>query len=88
MDASKIRPLGKRLLIKRCDAAQKVGAILLSEGAKEKPKEGEVVAVGPEEKEILEGDRVLFGAYAGVEIPSDSGDFLIMGEEDILAVVE
>lgn len=89
MDATKIRPLGKRMLIKRREALEKRGSILLSEGAKEKPKEGEVVAVGPEELVgVKQGDRILFGAYAGVEIPSDEGDYLIMGEEDILAVVD
>ncbi|MDX8430990.1 MAG: co-chaperone GroES [Candidatus Algichlamydia australiensis] len=88
MDATKIRPLGKRLLVKRCEAVQKVGTILLPEGSAEKPKEGEIVAVGSEQKELKAGDRVLFGAYAGVEVPSDEGDFLVMSNDDILAVVE
>jgi len=88
VDTSKIRPLAKRILVKRCEAAQKIGAILLPEGAKEKPKEGEIVAIGPEQKGLKVGERVLFGAYAGVQVSSDEGDFLVMSEEDILAVVE
>lgn len=92
----KIRPLGNRVLIRRATAKTTKGGILLPEAAQEKPKEGEVIAVGPgsvnnegvkAEPSLKEGDRVLFTSYAGTEVKGDEEDLLIMSEEDILAVL-
>ena len=93
--APKIKPLGKRILVKRSQSEETKGGILLPESAKEKPKRGEVVSVGPgslgedgklQPLNLAVGDTVLFGAYAGVEV--EDGDYLIMTEDDVLAVVE
>lgn len=94
----KIRPLGNRILIRRAIAKATKGGILLPETAQEKPKEGEVIAVGPGsmnaegvklEPSLKEGDRVLFTSYAGTEVKcaEDSEDLLIMSEDDVLAVL-
>ena len=89
-----IRPLGNRILVKRSKASSSKGGILLPESAQEKPKEGEVVAVGPGKRnedgelETLNckiGDRVLFGAYAGTEVEEE--EFLILAEDDILGIL-
>lgn len=98
MQQKTIRPLGNRVLIKRTKQAIKKGQILLPETAQEKPKEGEVIAVGPgnydkEGKRIpiplKVGDRVLFSSYAGTEVnpDSDTEDFLVIAEDDILAKI-
>ncbi len=93
----KLKPLGNRVVIKRSQAKTTKGGILLPESAQEKPKEGEVVSVGPgkvDEKgnmmkiELEVGDRVLFSSYAGTECKTDSeDDYLIVTEDDILAVL-
>jgi len=92
-----IRPLGDRVLVQRVEAEVKTaGGILLPESAKEKPKEGKVVAVG--EGRVLDngerakfsvkkGDRVLFSSYAGTEVKYQGEDFLIMSENDILGII-
>ncbi len=92
-----IRPLGNRVLVKRSEAKTTKGGILLPEAAKEKPKQGEVVAVGPgkyDDKgtlkplELQVGDVVLFSAYAGTEVKmEDSEDYLILSEDDILGIL-
>ncbi len=93
-----MKPLGNRVLIKRAEAKTTKGGILLPDSAKEKPKIGEVVAIGPgktdEEGKVLPmhvniGDKVLFSAYAGTEVKSDdvSTEYLIMTEEEILGVL-
>jgi chaperonin GroES len=91
-------PLRDKILVKRLEAEDvTAGGIVLPDTAKEKPKEGRVEAVG--EGKILEdgsrgsmnvkkGDRILFTSYAGTEITIDGDEFLIMGEDDVLAVVE
>lgn len=97
---NKIKPLGNRVLIKRSKAVQSKGGILLPESAKEKPREGDIVAVGPgkrndkgelESLHVKVGDRVLFGSYAGTEVKdpsfSDEEEYLIMSEEDILGIL-
>lgn len=93
-----IRPLGDKVLIKRLEAEQQTsGGIILPDAAKEKPKRGKVVAVG--EGKLLDdgkraaiqvkaGDEVIFSSYAGSEIKLGSEEFMVMGEEDILAVVD
>ena len=98
MSVKKIKPLGKRVLIKRAEADLTKGGILLPDSAQEKPKQGEVVAVGPGDMkddgsvtplDLKIGDRVLFGAFAGTEVKTEEDeDYLLMSEDDVLAVVE
>ena len=94
----KIEPLNDKIVVKRLEAEEKTaGGIVLPETAKEKPKEGKIISVGPgkvldngerSEMQLAEGDRVLFTSYAGTEIKIDGEDYLIMSEEDVLAVVK
>ncbi len=94
----KIRPLNDRILVKRLAEIEITkGGIIIPDSAKEKPAEGEVVAVGPgklDDKgkrvapDLKKGDRVLFSKYGGTEVKLDGNDFLIMREDDILGVVE
>lgn len=94
----KIKPLGDRVLIKPCEEKEKTkGGIVLPDTAKEKPQEGEIVAVGEGRKtddgrsipiSLKKGDRVLYGKYSGTEISVDGEEYLIMREEDVLAIVE
>ncbi|MCD6539533.1 MAG: co-chaperone GroES [Candidatus Omnitrophica bacterium] len=94
----KIQPLGDRVVVKPLEAEEKTkGGIVIPDTAKEKPQEGEVVAVGPGKREgdkavpleVKVGDRVLYGKYSGTEIRDDEGqEYLILREEDILAKVE
>jgi chaperonin GroES len=92
------RPLHDRVLVKRVEAEEKTpGGIIIPDTAKEKPVEGEVLAVGPGERdetgtvrplEVKVGDRVLFGKWAGTEVIIDGEDRMIMKESDILGVME
>ena len=92
-----IVPLGDRVLLQRVEAASTTkGGIILPESAKEKPKEGLVVAVGKgrmlptgknAEMTVKKGDRVIFSSYAGTEVKVDGEDYLILGEDEVLAVV-
>ncbi|MBW2648674.1 MAG: co-chaperone GroES [Deltaproteobacteria bacterium] len=94
----KIRPLQDRIIIKRLDEEEKTrGGIIIPDTAKEKPMEGEVIAVGNGKKtddgkliklDVKAGDRVLFGKYAGTEVKIDDVEHLIMREDDILGVIE
>lgn len=93
-----IQPLGDKVVIKRLEAQEVTkGGIVLPDSAKEKPREGRVIAVGPGKMlddgtrgalQVKKGDRVLFTSYAGTEVKIDGEEYLIMGEEDILAIVE
>jgi len=93
----KIRPLNDRVLVKRLEEEEVTkGGIIIPDTAKEKPAEGEVVAVGPgrlDDKgkrvpvELKAGDRVLFSKYGGTDVKLDGKDYLIMREDDILGVV-
>jgi chaperonin GroES len=93
-----IRPLGDKVLIKRLEAEQQTsGGIILPDAAKEKPKRGKVVAVGEGKLlddgkragfQVKSGDEVIFSSYAGSEIKLGNEEFVVMGEEDILAVVD
>ena len=93
----KIRPLGDRVVIKRLESEEKTkGGIIIPDTAKEKPIEGKVVAVGSGKvqkngklraPEVKEGDRVLIGKYAGTEVKLDGVEHVIMGEDEILAVL-
>ena len=94
----KIKPLGDRVLIKPSEEKEKTkGGIVLPDTAKEKPQEGEVVAVGEGRKTeegkavpltVKVGDKVLYGKYSGTEITVDGDEYLMMREEDILAIVQ
>ena len=93
----KVKPLNDRVLVKRIEEVQVTkGGIVIPDTAKEKPIEGKVIAVGPGKMsdagnrmplQLKEGDRVLFGKYAGTEIKMESEEYLMMREEDILAVI-
>ena len=93
-----VRPLHDRVIVKRIEEKEVVkGGIIIPDTAKEKPMEGEVVAVGPGKiqddgkrsaMDVKAGDRILFGKYAGTEIKVDDQDLVIMREEEILAVLE
>ena len=92
------RPLGDRVLVKRVEEEEKTkGGIIIPDTAKEKPQEGEVVAVGPGARDDngklqpldeKAGDRILFGKWSGTEVKIDGKDLLIMKESDVLGVVE
>ena len=94
----KFRPLHDRVVIRRIDEAGKTpGGIIIPDTAKEKPMEGEIVAVGPgarDEKgslvplDVKKGDRILFGKWSGSEVRIDGEDLLIMSEADILGVID
>ena len=93
----KIRPLGDRVVIKRLESEEKTkGGIVIPDTAKEKPIEGKVVAVGNGKVQkngkvralsVKEGDRVLIGKYAGTEVKLDGVEHVILGEDEILAVL-
>jgi chaperonin GroES len=93
----KVKPLNDRVLVKRMEEVQVTkGGIVIPDTAKEKPIEGKVIAVGPGKMseqgqrmtlQLKEGDRVLFGKYAGTEIKMEGEEYLMMREEDILAVL-
>jgi chaperonin GroES len=92
------RPLHDRILVRRIDADEKTaGGIIIPDTAKEKPQEGEVLAVGPgarDEKgalqplDVKKGDRILFGKWSGTEIKLDGEELLIMKESDVMGVIE
>jgi len=94
-----IQPLGNRVLVRRENAKTTKGSILLPDTAQEKPKTGEIVAVGPGKRDeegtlvkmnVAIGDKVLFGSYAGTEVKIDEpgAQYLIMAEDEILGVLE
>jgi chaperonin GroES len=93
----KIKPLNDRVIVKRVEQEQKTsGGIIIPDTAKEKPQEGLVVAVGPGKRdddgkrtalEVKEGDRILFGKYAGTEIKIDGEEHIFMREDDILGIL-
>jgi chaperonin GroES len=91
-------PLNDKIVVKRLEAEEKTaGGIVLPDSAKEKPKQGKVLSLGEGKRlengkrasfQVKEGDRVLFTSYAGNEVTIDGEEYLIMTEDDILAVVE
>src|SRR5881227_878092 len=84
----KVRPLHDRILVKREeDSEEKIGGIIIPDTAKEKPQRGKVVAAG-NGKIADDGDRILFGKYSGNEVKIDGDDYLILREEDVLAILE
>lgn len=96
--ALSIRPLHDRVVVKRLEAEEEVrGGIIIPDTAKEKPQQGEVVAVGNGkilengtrlEMDVKVGDRVLFGKYSGTEVKIDGEEYLILREDEILGVIE
>ena len=94
----KLRPLHDRVIVKRTEEEEKTaGGIIIPDTAKEKPQQGIVIAVGKGKVldngkiiplEVKEGDRILFGKYAGNEVKIDGEEHLIMREDEILAIVE
>ena len=93
-----VTPLGDKLLVRRLEAEEKTaGGIVLPDTAKEKPKEGKVVAVGSGKLlddgsrssfQVKKGDRILFASYAGTEVKLDGEEYLLMPEDDVLAIVK
>ncbi len=98
LTAKKVKPLGSRVIVKRSEPKTTKGGIILPDSAQEKPKQGEVIAVGSgkiDEKgkaqpvTLSVGDRVLFSSYSGTEFKSDDdNEYLILNEEDIIAVIQ
>jgi chaperonin GroES len=94
----KVRPLHDRILIKRIEEKESIkGGIIIPDSAKEKPQEGEVIAVGNGKRnedgklvplDVKAGDRILFGKYSGTEIKLDDQEFLIVREDEVLGVLE
>jgi chaperonin GroES len=94
----KITPLGERVLVKRLEPAEtKKGGIIIPETAQEKPMEATVIAVGTGKVledgtkvkfEVAKGDRVLIGKYSGTDVKIDDEDYLILSQDDILAIVK
>jgi chaperonin GroES len=97
MAKTKFRPLHDRVVVRRIDADEKTkGGIIIPDTAKEKPQEGEVVAVGPGGRDeagklispdVKAGDRVLFGKWSGTEVKLDGQELIIMKESDIMGVI-
>ena len=93
-----IRPLGDRLLVKRLEEEEKSkGGIIIPDSAKEKPQEGQVVAVGKGKMlddgkmvalEVKAGDKILFGKYSGTDVKIEGEEHLIMREDDVLGIIE
>ncbi len=94
----KTKPLGEKILVKRVTAEGKTaGGIVLPDTAKEKPKEGKIIALGDgklldsgkrADFQVKKGDRVVFTSYAGTEIDINGEEYLLMSEDDILAIIE
>ena len=98
MASSNFRPLHDRVVVRRVESEEKTkGGIIIPDTAKEKPQEGEVIAVGPGARDesgklvamdVKAGDRILFGKWSGTEVRIDGQDLLIMKESDIMGVIE
>jgi len=86
----KIKPLGERIVVKPMKQEEKTeGGIYLPETAsKEKPQRGDVIAVGADFKGVKKGDKVIFAKYGGTEIKVDDEEYLVLGEDDVLAILE
>jgi chaperonin GroES len=94
----KFRPLHDRVVVKRLESDQKTkGGIIIPDTAKEKPQEGEVIAVGPGARDdsgkiialdVKAGDRILFGKWSGTEVKIDGEELLVMKESDIMGIIE
>lgn len=93
----KIKPLQDRILVERVEEEETVGGIIIPDTAKEKPQKGKIIEVGPGRKDedgklipldIKKGDTVLFNKYAGTEIKIEGKEYLLMREDDVMALVE
>ena len=94
----KVRPLHDRIIVQRIDEGeQKIGGIIIPDSAKEKPQQGKVIAVGlgkvkednsRQPLDVKDGDTILFGKYSGQEIKVDGEDYLIMREDEVLAILQ
>ena len=93
----KLKPLGDKIVVKRLEAEERTaGGIVLPDSAKEKPQEGKVIALGGGKRlddgsrgkfQVKKGDQILFASYSGTDVKVDGEEYLIMPEEDVLAVV-
>ena len=98
MAKSKFRPLHDRVVVRRVESeARTAGGIIIPDTAKEKPQEGEIIAVGPGARDeagklvpldVKVGDRILFGKWSGTEVKIDGEDLLIMKESDVMGIIE
>ena len=98
MAKTKFRPLHDRVVVRRIEAEEKTkGGIIIPDTAKEKPQEGEIIAVGPGARDeagklipldVKAGDRILFGKWSGTEVKIDGEELLIMKESDIMGVID
>ena len=96
--AINVHPLSDRILIKRLEEEEmKRGGIIIPDTAKEKPQQGEVMAVGPGRydengkripMEVKKGDRILMGKYSGTEVKIDGGEYVILREDDVLGIIQ
>lgn len=85
---AKLKPLGDKLVVERIEAVkQTAGGIVIPDTAKEKPEQGKVVAVGKDVQEVKEKDEVLFGKYSPTEVKIDGKEYLLIKEEDVLAII-
>ena len=94
----KFRPLHDRVVVRRIESDERTaGGIIIPDTAKEKPQEGEIIAVGPGGRDesgklipidVKAGDKVLFGKWSGIEVKIDGQDYLIMKESDVMGVIE
>jgi chaperonin GroES len=94
----KFRPLHDRVVVRRVESEEKTaGGIIIPDTAKEKPQEGEIIAVGPGARDeagklvpldVKAGDRILFGKWSGTEVKIDGEDYLIMKESDVMGIIE
>jgi chaperonin GroES len=93
----KLKPIGDNILVERLEAEQKKKGIIIPDSAKEKPKQGRVIAVGKGKTDkdgkliplnVKKGDRIIFSSYAGTELEVEGKEYVIMGEEDVLGIVE
>jgi chaperonin GroES len=94
----KFRPLHDRVVVRRVESEEKTsGGIIIPDTAKEKPQEGEIIAVGPGSRDesgklvpldVKSGDRILFGKWSGTEVKIDGEDLLIMKESDVMGIIE
>jgi len=96
--AVKLKPIGDKVIVKRLEAEEKTkGGIVLPDTAKEKPQQGRIIAIGNGRRleggkvadlQVKKGDRVIFSSYAGTEVKVNGEEYLIMSEDEILAVVQ
>ena len=85
---AKLKPLGDKLIVERVEAVAKTaGGIVIPDTAKEKPEQGKVIAVGKDAKEVKQSDKVLFAKYSPTEVKMDGKEYLLLKEEDVLAIV-